>query len=688
MQNSQRQIQKQANQLKSYGKSLSLNITAPILGLGGLAVKSAADMETLKTSLDTVFQGNKTASNSAFQQIKEFAATTPFQLDEVATAFIKLKNLGLDPSISSLTSYGNTASALGKSLDQMIEAVADASVGEFERLKEFGIKAKSQGDNVAFTFQGITTTVGKNSAEISAYLQNIGNVNFAGSIERQANTFTGKLSTLKDNLTQAFAGIGEIIIDYISPLFEKLNGILKSFQDLSPTTKKWIVVLGGIAAAIGPLLALAGTILPAIGTGLALLASPIGLVIGLLTAVGVVIYKNWAPIKKTLIDIANYFVDLYNESTVFRIAVEGVVLSFKNLFEIGKFAFEGLKSLLGGFVDQFVAGFKSLGKIIKAVFTGNIGALPAIVKEAVTETSKGFSGMTDNLGKDWDNLLTGIKTNTNNALEAITTRKKLAYIKENVDASAITEAVSEATQLGLAKGAEAGVSGRAKIDGVDGASAGFSKLPGTDLVGLTGDLPAQIEPANEALIAFQDRLLDFQEASAGILTNISTGFVEGFAGIVAGVANGTASFGDVGGLLLSTLGDLATQIGKAAIKIGITMKAVKLSFSNPLTAIAAGAGLIVVGSLLKSLAGKFGGGNVQAFADGGIVGGTSFYGDKILARVNSGELILNQNQQRGLYGMLSGNDFETTTTTRQVIEGDKLILVTERAKKRKERIGS
>ena len=39
------------------------------------------------------------------------------------------------------------------------------------------------------------------------------------------------------------------------------------------------------------------------------------------------------------------------------------------------------------------------------------------------------------------------------------------------------------------------------------------------------------------------------------------------------------------------------------------------------------------------------------FAGGGIVGGSSYFGDKLLARVNSGELILNQKQQESLYHM-------------------------------------
>jgi hypothetical protein len=62
-----------------------------------------------------------------------------------------------------------------------------------ERLKEFGIKAKSQGDQVTFTFQGVSTTVGKNSREIEAYLRSIGDVQFAGAMEEQADTLNVSL---------------------------------------------------------------------------------------------------------------------------------------------------------------------------------------------------------------------------------------------------------------------------------------------------------------------------------------------------------------------------------------------------------------------------------------------------------------------------------------------------------------
>jgi hypothetical protein len=254
MQTATRDIAKLGDSFASVGQGLTVGLTTPILGLGGLAVKTAADFETLRTSLLSSFQGNQAAADSAFKTIEKFATTSPYQVEEVLNAFIKLKNLGLDPSEEALTSYGNTASAMGKDLNQMIEAVADASTGEFERLKEFGIKAKSEGDKVSFTFQGVTTTIGKNSEEIQKYLMDIGNVNFQGSMDRQSETFKGRLSSLQDTFASFGDSIGTIILEFMSPMIDSLQELAEYFKKLSPETQKTIVVIAGLAAAIGPLL--------------------------------------------------------------------------------------------------------------------------------------------------------------------------------------------------------------------------------------------------------------------------------------------------------------------------------------------------------------------------------------------------------------------------------------------------
>lgn len=216
-------------------------LLAPLLA----TVSAAAGMQKLvavSREFDKLSAGLLTATGSAdgaeqsFAAIQDFATKTPYDLAQVTDSFIKLVNFGLDPSERALTSYGNTSSALGKDLNQMIEAVADAATGEFERLKEFGIKSKSEGDKVSFTFRGVTTTVGKNAKEIEQYLIKLGETNFGDAMANRMKTLDGALSNLQDEWNKVFlnisqAGIGDLIADGVRvgiSALEELNAMIKS----------------------------------------------------------------------------------------------------------------------------------------------------------------------------------------------------------------------------------------------------------------------------------------------------------------------------------------------------------------------------------------------------------------------------------------------------------------------------
>ncbi len=173
------------------------------------------EFDRLNAGLITATGSSENAA-AAFEALQQFAAKTPYDLAQAVDGFNKLVNLGLTPSEKALMSYGNTASAMGKDLNQMIEAVADASTGEFERLKEFGIKASSEGDRVKFTFQGITTEVGKNAAEIEQYLMALGENQFAGAMAARMDSLDGALANLGDTwdalfLTVSKSGVGDAI---------------------------------------------------------------------------------------------------------------------------------------------------------------------------------------------------------------------------------------------------------------------------------------------------------------------------------------------------------------------------------------------------------------------------------------------------------------------------------------------
>lgn len=301
-------IDRIGKRISNFGKKVSLGLSAPIAAFGTLAVKKAADFETLRVALETA-TGSAEAGAEAFAGLADFAATTPFQLEEVVSGFIKLKNRGMDPSREALIAYGNTAGAMGKSLDQMIEAVADASTFEFERLKEFGIKANQQGNKVTFTFRGVKTTVRKDAGEIEEYLKRIGNVDFAGGMEKQSKTIAGAFSNLQDSVSSALDIIGTDIAKTLDlnakvrGFSDTINSLANAFKALPAPVKDVVVNIGLGLVLVGPLITGIGQIV--IGMGLMVALGPqIAVAFGMMAAaapfalwiaaIGAIIYLFYA----------------------------------------------------------------------------------------------------------------------------------------------------------------------------------------------------------------------------------------------------------------------------------------------------------------------------------------------------------------------------------------------------------
>lgn len=109
---------------------------------------------------------------------------------------------------------------------------ADASQGEFERLKEFGIRASQQGNQVTFSFtrngRDQQVTVRKTGEAIRKAILDILNTSYAGGMERQSRTFAGMLSNLADTwagfeLKVAKAGVFDFVKGKLEKLLTWLN---------------------------------------------------------------------------------------------------------------------------------------------------------------------------------------------------------------------------------------------------------------------------------------------------------------------------------------------------------------------------------------------------------------------------------------------------------------------------------
>jgi uncharacterized protein YjbJ (UPF0337 family) len=151
------------------------------------------------------------------------------------------------------------------------------------------------------------------------------------------------------------------------------------------------------------------------------------------------------------------------------------------------------------------------------------------------------------------------------------------------------------------------------------------------------------------------------------------------------------------GELFSALGEVADDDGlKVAGIVAKAVATVALSFAQALTTaktwvdwLAFGiTGLATMVTMISQIKSVTSGG----YAQGGIVPGSSYSGDRLTARVNSGEMILNQRQQKNLFNMLDQGAMPsangTNVTVTGVVRGTDLLLVQKNTSKVMKKAGN
>lgn len=202
--------------------------------LGRSVIETNAQFETYQATLETI-EGSAEAAKQSLDWIAGFAKSTPYDVAQITESFVKLKAYGIDPIANdTLRILGDTGSAMGKTLNDAVEMFADASGMEFERLKEFGIRASQEGDNVTFTWtkngQELTETVKKNATEVRAFLLETLGDRFSGAMDRQSRTFRGLTSNLGDTWADFQRRVGDA--GFFQNIIGKLESLLATIDRL------------------------------------------------------------------------------------------------------------------------------------------------------------------------------------------------------------------------------------------------------------------------------------------------------------------------------------------------------------------------------------------------------------------------------------------------------------------------
>lgn len=146
--------------------------------------------------------------------------------------------------------------------------------------------------------------------------------------------------------------------------------------------------------------------------------------------------------------------------------------------------------------------------------------------------------------------------------------------------------------------------------------------------GLDQQIQIMTEQGNKASEKAMKPFKDLNEGIRSILEQSAETALSGMGEVIGGLVTGTVGIEAVPQLLLGTLGDVAMQLGRLAIGIGVGMEAIKKTFESfsGVGAIAAGIGLVALGAAFKAGAAKIGssmggGGKPRGYASGGMFSG-------------------------------------------------------------------
>lgn len=232
----------------SFGKVAgALGSLAALGGAFNFVLNATREMEDLTTQF-VAFTGSARGAELQLQKLQEFAATSPFELTEVAEANRTLLAFGstTSESLEQLRQLGEVSAATGKDLGDLatifgqIQAEGKLTGERFNQLIERGVNigpelAKSLG--VASTsIRGLISDGAITADAVAAAFQKMTaeGGQFFGATARLSQTVSGQLSTLKDAFTALGNEIGQrgkpIFADWIQVINEGTNALTAYLQ--------------------------------------------------------------------------------------------------------------------------------------------------------------------------------------------------------------------------------------------------------------------------------------------------------------------------------------------------------------------------------------------------------------------------------------------------------------------------
>ena len=412
-----------------------------------------ATLETSSIKWETLL-GSQEKANKMLKDIEKFAATTPFEKMGVEAMATQLHNAGFrgQELFDQLTKFGDLSGAFGIQSDSLQEMVRQYSqvkqagvayTEDLNILQDRGIPiykalAKELGINTADVKKWASE--GKISAEVyQSALDNLAK-GVEGGMQKQSKSFSGMVSTLRDNMNQAAGILAKPIFDKLKqglenvlPYVEKVinslseNGLMGTIQRFAPGIEPFIQTAISLFTTMGETLGViiqsmtnfwnehSSWLIPLISFTWNFIA---GFIASTITAIGNVVQSGLAIID----GIINFFQNLFKGN--FQECWESIKQIFSNALKFVwnlmqvQFAVN-IPNMIKNFGKSAISLFTNMWSSIKGFFSNGITACLNFIKNLLTGAQSNFNTLKTFGANTFQALWSVAKTMMSNLLNSV-----------------------------------------------------------------------------------------------------------------------------------------------------------------------------------------------------------------------------------------------------------------------------
>lgn len=577
-------------------KVIAKAVTAAMQAYGS-DVLSAAKATDILTAI--VREGNLEASELApvLGRVIGIASQLGVSFQEVGANIATFTRLGVD-SAEAVTGLRGILSVLLKPSAAAADALA--KVG----LSAQNLRKQVREEGLAKTMNSLITAFKGNDEALSAVIPNVRALAAAlGTSGAQAEKYEEVLLSIQNStglvdkgfakaskgsmiqfrkslndLKNASIDLGKEIIPFATKLAKKISFLASAFRGLDKNTKLLIAAGIGLTAMLPPIIALFASLAIAVNAATWPIIAVTAAVIALGTS-AVYVYKNWEAFKDRFQNLWQNIaiVAIEHIRYIVKFFTMGANLIIKGLNAIGVIEFNPFENLDTAF-DNIIEKLNSTKQYSEREFQSFgefMGSVADDLKNKLRELSGGFGGLTD-----------GVDKVTN------------ASIKRNVS---VEDNVMNDVTSGVVF--PDGYINKKRIQ-VSKDLSNYTKTISDHSANLRAEMQSLVSGLNQVV-------------QSG-LVNVAIGI----GGIIEGMISGASKSGDALKLLLTPFADMMIQAGTMMVAFGIkSAEFFTTILSNPFAAIAAGVGLIAVGSAFKGALSGGSSGGASTSSSGGFSGG-------------------------------------------------------------------